>query len=244
MTKPEIRMDNSANRCACRSSCDQNSVPGSRHHFITGAVHTPAGDVPQISTRLEVRDRLGALRVRLGIRRDQYQVEPGLYAIGTPDERSDVLVTANYKLSFDTLRRHLSGFNAWLLVLDTKGVNVWCAAGKGTFGTSELVNRIRRTSLGSIVSHRRIILPQLGAPGVAAHLVKSDIGFTVLYGPVRASDLPGFLQAAYKATEEMRTVRFGLPDRVTLIPNDFFYGTRYLLGVMGLFAGLSGVNVE
>jgi acetyl-CoA decarbonylase/synthase complex subunit gamma len=84
----------------------------------------------------------------------------------------------------------------------------------------------------------------LGAPGVAAHLVKSNIRFTVLYGPVRASDLPGFLQAAYKATEEMRTVRFGLPDRVKLIPNDFLYGTRYLLGVMGLFAVLSGVSVE
>ena len=50
----------------------------------------------------------------------RYSVAPGLYAVGAPDRESDVLVTANYKLSFDTLRRELKGFNAWVLVLDTK----------------------------------------------------------------------------------------------------------------------------
>ena len=60
---------------------------------------------------------------------------------------SDVFVTANYKLSFDNVRKNLSGINAWILILDTKGINVWCAAGKGTFGTKELVNRIGRFRL-------------------------------------------------------------------------------------------------
>ena len=49
------------------------------------------------------------------------------------------------KLSFDILRRELKGLNAWVLVLDTKSINVWCAAGKGTFSTNELISRMSAT---------------------------------------------------------------------------------------------------
>ena len=67
--------------------------------------------------------------VRWSIGRNNYKIEPGIYALGSPDKNSEVLVTANYKLSFDTLRKNLTGLNVWILVLDTKGINVWCAAG-------------------------------------------------------------------------------------------------------------------
>ena len=63
--------------------------------------------------------------------------------VGAPDADSPVLVTANYKMTVDLLRRELAGLNAWLLVLDTRGINVWCAAGKGTFGTGEVIRRER-----------------------------------------------------------------------------------------------------
>jgi hypothetical protein len=144
-------------------------------------------------------------------------VEPGLYAMGIPDPDSPVLVSANYTLSYDALRSALLGVNAWILVLDTHGVNVWCAAGKGTFGTEELVQRIQATDLGGLVRHRLLILPQLGAPGVSAHEVKQRSGFRVEYGPVRAADLPEYLQTR-KATPLMRRVRFSLGDLAVLIP--------------------------
>ena len=80
-----------------------------------------------------------------------YKVEPGLYAVGSPDSASPVLVTSNYKMTFDRVRAELGGLNLWLMVLDTDGVNVWCAAGKGTFGIAEFVNRIRVTGLDGIV---------------------------------------------------------------------------------------------
>ena len=107
-------------------------------HFVERFMDTPAGPVPVVSTASGWRDRLGTLGARSGINRHDYSVAPGLYAIGTPDPASPVLVTANFKLTFDTLRQRLSGIDAWLLVLDTLGVNVWCAAGKGTFATKEL----------------------------------------------------------------------------------------------------------
>ena len=77
-----------------------------------------------------------------------YKVDPGLYALGAPDADSPVLVSANFKMSFDLLREALPGRNAWILVLDTDGINVWCAAGKGTFGTEELAGMDRSERAG------------------------------------------------------------------------------------------------
>lgn len=166
-------------------------------------------------------NRIDHYLARWGFSRNNHRVQPGLYAIGNPTQKSPVFVSANYSLSFDALRSVLgnddSTRDCYILVLDTKGVNVWCAAGKGTFGTDELVNRIEKTGLANIVEHRRLILPQLGAPGVAAHEVKERSGFKVRYGPVRARDLPEYMQNR-KATPEMRTVRFSLWDRLILVP--------------------------
>ena len=147
--------------------------------------------MPQISSALVWADRWGTYKARWGIGRMNYKVDPGLYALGSPDDQSPVLVTANYKMSFDKLREALPGRDAWILVLDTRGINVWCAAGKGTFGTKELVGRIGSSGLAHIVSHRELILPQLAGPGVSAHLVKKSSGFKVIYGPIRADRSAG-----------------------------------------------------
>jgi hypothetical protein len=157
------------------------------------------------------------LLARHGWRRIHHRVRPGLYSIGDPTPSSPVFVSANYTLSFDSLRRSLTGMHAYILVLDTFGINVWCAAGKGTFGTDELVNRIESTALAGVVGHREVILPQLGATGVAAHEVKKRTGFKVNFGPVQARDIPEFISRG-EATPEMRLVRFGLWDRFVVVP--------------------------
>jgi hypothetical protein len=157
---------------------------------------------------------------RWAFNRMWHRVEPGLYSLGTPTPESPVFVTANYTLSFDALRSTLKGIDSYILVLDTQGVNVWCAAGKGTFGTDELVKRIELTRLHEVVNHRIVILPQLGAPGMAAHEVKKRAHFKVEYGPVRAEDLPEYLKTR-EATPQMRRVRFTLKDRLVLIPVEF-----------------------
>jgi hypothetical protein len=154
---------------------------------------------------------------RFGINRSKHRVKPGLYALGQPTKDSTVFVTANYTLSFDALRTALAGIDAFILVLDTKGINVWCAAGKGTFSTNELVRQIEQTSLKDFVLHRKLLLPQLGATGITAHEVKKRTGFRVEYGPVRATDLPAYLDNQ-EATPEMRRIYFNLKDRLILIP--------------------------
>ncbi len=162
-------------------------------------------------------DRLVHLLARLGVKRNEWRVRPGLYALGTAGPDSPVFVSANYQLSFDALRQALEGMSAYILVLDTRGINVWCAAGKGSFGTDELVARIEKTGLAEVVAHRTLIAPQLCATGVAAHEVRRRSGFRVKFGPVRAEDIGEFM-ASGKAMPQMRRVRFDLRDRVVLIP--------------------------
>lgn len=210
--------------------------------FVKGFVDTAVGPVPQVRVTPNIRDRLGAAGVRLGIGRNDYKVAPGLYAAGYPDGGSPVLVTANYKLTFDSVRRCLGGADAWLLVLDSRGINVWCAAGKGTFGTHELVRRVRSTRLAELVDHRRLILPQLGATGVAGHTVKKACGFEVVWGPVRAQDLPAFLAADRKADAPMRRVTFSLFERLVLVPVELVQLKKYILPTLALLFVLSGIG--
>lgn len=186
--------------------------------FVDGQVETPAGPVPRVHSRLSSGDVLGRWRVRWGIRRNSYRVAPGLYALGNPDAAAPVLVTANYKMTFDVVRHDAAGLDAWILALDTQGVNVWCAAGEGTFGTEEVIRKVTESRLSDIVRHRRLLFPQLGAPGVAAHEVRTRCGFSVVYGPVRARDIRPFLAAGSKATPAMRRVVFPMMDRLVLTP--------------------------
>lgn len=173
-------------------------------------------------SRITATHRLDHFLARWGVDRMGHRVEPGLYSLGSPTPASPVFVSANYTLSFDALRSALTGHDGYILVLDTHGINVWCAAGKGTFGTDEVVGRIAATGLSSVVEHRTIILPQLGAPGVSAHEVLRRSGFRVTFGPVRARDLPAFLEAG-AGTPEMRRVLFPFADRIVLAPMELVH---------------------
>jgi hypothetical protein len=165
-------------------------------------------------------NRLDHFLARWSWKREAHRVEPGLYRLGSPKAESPVFASANYTLSFDALRSALAGIDAWILVLDTKGINVWCAAGKGTFGSAELVKRIKAAGLDTVVTHRKIIVPQLGAPGVSWPEVLRESGFMVEYGPVRARDLPEYLKT-HTATPAMRRVEFPIRDRLVLTPVEF-----------------------
>jgi hypothetical protein len=206
--------------CSGTQKCSSNPITqyNKKDHWIIGEIKTDAGLVPKIKTQLVFSDTLGAWKARWGINRMDYKINPGIYAAGNPGKDSPVLVTANYKLTFDALRKEVAGLDAWILVLDTKGINVWCAAGKGTFGTKELINRIGKTGLKDIVTHRTLILPQLGAPGVGAHEITKHTGFNVIYGTVRAKDIKEFINNGMKATDEMRIVKFNIYDRLVLAP--------------------------
>lgn len=210
--------------------------------WVDGFVEVAGRKVPRARTGMDLRDRVGSWKARWGIGRMHYTVPCDLYAVGEPAGDSPVFLTANYKMSFDRLRAALSGRDGWILVLDTRGINVWCAAGGGLFSTQEVARRVEAVRLEKIVTHRTLILPQLSAPGVAAHDLKRLTGFSVVYGPVRASDLPAFLDAGMKAAPGMRRVTFDFAERMAIAPMELVIVGKYALPaalMLALVAGLS-----
>lgn len=203
-------------------SCCSSSAGQDNSSCSCSAGTVPVPEIRTITSTITFSNRFDHFLARWSWKREAHRVEPGLYRLGNPTAESPVFASANYTLSFDALRSALAGTDAWILVLDTKGINVWCAAGKGTFGTDELVRRIQSTGLAGIVSHRKVIVPQLGAPGISWPEVMRRTKFLVEYGPVRASDLPEYLKA-HTATPAMRRVEFALRDRLVLTPVEFMH---------------------
>ncbi len=198
-----------------------------------------ASEIMTTDSTISLNNRLDHFLARWGWKRESHRAEPGLYRLGNPDPDSLVFASANYTLSFDALRSSLAGIDAWILVLDTKGINVWCAAGKGTFGTDELVRRIGCTGLSGVVRHRKIIVPQLGAPGISWPDVMRRSKFLVEYGPVRAKDLPEYLKT-HTATPAMRRVEFPLAERVVLTPVEFVHIALPMFIIAALLWFLAG----
>lgn len=198
----------------------------------------------RVGTVWSREDVLGALRVRFSLGRNSYRVKPGLYKLGHPEKNSEVIVTSNYKLTFDIVRKNLLGMNVWILVLETNGINVWCAAGKGTFGTDELIRQITDSKLQHYVSHKRVIVPQLGAPGVSGFNVKKATGFSVKFGPVRAEDIKEYITRDFKKDTTMRSVQFNFTDRLMLTPVELVNSLKYLFYVLVFVFIISGITAN
>lgn len=215
------------------------SVPG----FVSWYKTDSGQHIPQISTDLGFVDTLGSWKSRWGIGRMNYLVPPGLYAIGSPDSDSPVVVTANYKMTYDLVRKALAGRDIWLLVLETFGINVWCAAGKGTFGTGELVRRVEQSGLSRLVTHRELILPIMGAAGVKGVEVKQRTGFNCRFATLRIDDLPEWLDNGMVATSTMRQLTFTTFERLILTPVEIVSSLKtalYMIPLIVIAAATSG----
>ncbi len=157
-----------------------------------------------------VRDLL-----QTGFRLFPWPTEPGVREVGQPDELSPVVVTSNYDLTVRRVTRALAGQNVWLVVAPASGINVWCAASGGHFGTHQVVTALKTSGIAERVRHRRAILPQLAATGGIAREVSHRAGWRVRFGPVYAQDLRGYLETGEK-TDAMRRVRFGARERLEM----------------------------
>lgn len=142
-----------------------------------------------------------------------WPTETGLRRAGDPGRDSAVLVTTNYDYTVRRLLRALRGVDAWVVVAPASGINVWCAAAGGHFTTHQVVTALKTSGVADRVDHREVVLPQLAATGVDGVGVHRRTGWRVRFGPVRAEDLPEYLQGAGEKTDSMRRVAFGLRDR-------------------------------
>jgi len=158
----------------------------------------------------------------------------GLVRIGDPDEHSPVLVTANFSLTIARVRRALSGRSAWLLIANSSGINVWCAAAGGLLTHLRVIDAVKTSGLADRVAHRRLTLPALSAPGIEVEPIREETGFQARFGPVYARDVPAYLDGGEKKTESMGRFDFGLAHRLDmLLPMNFpvYLAVAAVLGV-------------
>jgi NAD-dependent dihydropyrimidine dehydrogenase PreA subunit len=157
----------------------------------------------------------------------------GLRRVGDPGRNSPVLVTCNFDLTVKRLTRILqkAGIDAWLLVADSKGVNVWCAAGAEEFNTQSVVSAVKTSNLADEVAHRRLILPPLGAPGIRIQEVREKTGWSPRWGPVCAEDIPLYLARQGRRDDRMRLVTYTWRERLDTALGSLF--PFYVLGALG-----------
>ena len=157
----------------------------------------------------------------------------GLRSVGTPGRQSPVLVTCNFHTTVVRLTRWLERrkVDAWLLVADSKGVNVWCAAGGDELSTDSVVSAVKTSDLANQVDHRTLVLPPLGAPGIDAARVTERTGWKTRWGPVRYHDLPAYLARGQHRTEPMKRVTYRWPERLDTALGSLF--PFYLAGALG-----------
>lgn len=146
------------------------------------------------------------------------RIEPGLYAIGEPGEHDPVLMTGNYDLTVRRVVRALDGkVSAWLLVVDSSGVNVWCGAGAGFLNAERVVGALQMSGVEAWHATKHLVLPQLCANGVDGNAVRERTGWRVSWGPVRAADIPAYLSNGFQKDERMRSVTFPVRDRLEMV---------------------------
>ncbi len=152
----------------------------------------------------------------------RHPTEIGLIPVGNPTPNSPVLCTCNFKLTVQRLYVLLKKkkIDAWILVAPTDGINVWCGSCGDEFNTGSVITAIKIASLDEYVNHRRIILPQLGAPGIDPKKVNQVTGWQCVWGPVQMEDLPEFLasfpDSVHKKTARQRAVRFNTKSRLEM----------------------------
>lgn len=173
----------------------------------------------------------------------------GLRRVGRPDHTSPVLISGNYTLTVYRLLRVLRGFDCWLLVANSRGSNVWCAAGMNEYSEHDVIDAVNVADLASVVTHRRLIAPPYAAPGVDAAAVKAQTGFRIVWGPTHLNDIPRYLTNLQRRTHDMTLVQFGFADRMeqalstatayclTIAVGAFFW-PRYVFGAMAIVFGV------
>jgi ubiquinone/menaquinone biosynthesis C-methylase UbiE/NAD-dependent dihydropyrimidine dehydrogenase PreA subunit len=144
-------------------------------------------------------------------------VEPGLRKIGDPGRDSPVVVTCNFHLTVRRVNKALTSTNSWLLVVPTKGINVWCAAAGGDMAVHSIITAVKTSRMAARVSHRKLILPQLCASGIDRKVLETRTGWKADFGPVYARDIPAFINRNFKKSPDQCLVQYPLSFRIEML---------------------------
>lgn len=139
----------------------------------------------------------------------------GLIIIGNPISSSPVLLTGNFRLTVELVKKAVRGLDLYLLIANSKGINVWCAATGGHLNNHSVISVIKTSGVEKLVEHKNIVLPQLAATGIERRVILDKTGWKVHWGPVDAKHIPEYLEKL-SITKEKRVVSFSLYNRMEM----------------------------
>jgi acetyl-CoA decarbonylase/synthase complex subunit gamma len=207
--------------------------------FVKAGQIWPSHGTSPLPLRIGLVDYAKALVAWVLSFRRTYAVAPGLYYTGDHyDPEAPLLVTANYHLTVFLVTRRVRAANARLLVIDTDGINVWCAAGKGRFGNHEITRQLDRypRDLLSTRPRLRLILPKFGMSGVDLRALRQQ-GLRPIVGPLYAKDLPAYLASPPLKNRQLTALSALLAAAVSLLALPL--GAPVQLGMIGVIAALA-----
>lgn len=122
------------------------------------------------------------------------QIEPKLYPVGQANDKSPVLVTTNFSLTYYTVLGEVeaSKVPSYILSVDTEGMSVLTAWAAEKFTPEKISDSINKFGIKDAISHKRVIIP--GYVAVISGDLEEQSGYQVIVGPKEAAGIPSFLK--------------------------------------------------
>ncbi|MCX5707015.1 MAG: acetyl-CoA decarbonylase/synthase complex subunit gamma [Candidatus Omnitrophica bacterium] len=146
---------------------------------------------------IETWEVLSLLTLRQNIYTDPQkplQIEPKLYPIGQVTDKSPVLITTNFSLTYYTVLGEVeaSKIPSYIASVDTEGMSVLTAWAAEKFSPKKIADSINKFGVKEIVSHKRLVIP--GYVAVMSGELQDESGFEIIVGPKEAAGIPSFLK--------------------------------------------------
>lgn len=124
--------------------------------------------------------------------------EQGIYPINGPGEKSPVLITSNFSLTYFIVSGEVeaSRVPSWLLVLNTDGLSVLTAWAAGKFVADLIAPFVKKSGIEDKTKTRTIVIP--GAAAVISGDLEEELkGWQVAIGPREGAHIPAYLRQNY-----------------------------------------------
>jgi len=146
---------------------------------------------------IEAWQTLALLTLRQNIYTDPQkplQIEPKLYPIGAANDKSPVLITTNFSLSYFTVLGEVeaSKIPSYILSVDTEGMSVLTAWAAEKFTPDKISDTVNKLGVKEVVSHNRLIIP--GYVAMMSGELEEKSGWQIVVGPKEAAGIPSFLR--------------------------------------------------
>jgi acetyl-CoA decarbonylase/synthase complex subunit gamma len=121
--------------------------------------------------------------------------EQGIYPINNPDDKSPVLITSNFSLTYFIVSGEVeaSRVPAWLLVLNTDGLSVLTAWAAGKFVGDVIGPFVKKCGIEDKTGLKKLVIP--GAAAIISGDLEEELpNWEIAIGPREGAHIPAYLR--------------------------------------------------